>query len=65
MIYRLTADLVVLIHLGLSLLAVLGGLLVLRYRRCALLHLPPSSQLALWPGVGLKFDSQQLTQHHF
>ena len=39
-IYRLTADLVVLIHLGFILFAVLGGLLVLRYRRCALLHLP-------------------------
>ena len=40
MIYRLTADFVVLIHLAFILFAVLGGLLVLRYRRWALLHLP-------------------------
>ena len=40
MIYRLTADLVVLIHLAFILFAALGGLLVLKYRRCALLHLP-------------------------
>ncbi|MGB5632971.1 MAG: DUF2784 domain-containing protein [Waterburya sp.] len=40
MIYRLTADLVVLIHLAFILFAALGGLLVLKYRRYALLHLP-------------------------
>ena len=40
MIYRLTADLVVLIHLAFILFAALGGLLVLKYPRCALLHLP-------------------------
>ncbi len=40
MIYRLTADLVVLIHLAFILFAVLGGFLVLKYRGCALLHLP-------------------------
>ena len=40
MIYRLTADLVVLIHLAFILFASLGGLLVLKYRRAALLHLP-------------------------
>ena len=40
MIYRLTADLVVLIHLAFILFAALGGLLVLKYRRCALIHLP-------------------------
>ena len=39
-IYRLTADFVVVIHLAFILFAVLGGLLVLRYRRFALLHLP-------------------------
>ena len=39
MIYRLTADLVVLIHLAFILFASLGGLLVLKYRRAALLHL--------------------------
>ena len=40
MIYRLTADFVVLIHLAFILFAVLGGLLVLRHRRWVLLHLP-------------------------
>ena len=40
MIYRLTADLVVLIHLLFILFAVGGGLLVLKYRRCVFLHLP-------------------------
>ena len=40
MIYRLTADLVVLIHLAFILFAALGGLLVLKYHRCAQLHLP-------------------------
>ncbi|MGK7936284.1 MAG: DUF2784 domain-containing protein [Xenococcaceae cyanobacterium] len=40
MIYRLSADFVVLIHLAFILFAVLGGLLVLRHRRCVLLHLP-------------------------
>ncbi len=40
MIYRLSADFVVLIHLAFILFAVLGGLLVLKYRRCVLLHLP-------------------------
>ena len=43
MIYRLTADFIVLIHLLFILFAVLGGLLVLRYKRCALLHLPALS----------------------
>ena len=40
MIYRLTADLLVLIHLGFILFAVLGGLLVLKYRPCFFFHLP-------------------------
>jgi hypothetical protein len=40
MIYRLTADLVVVCHLGFILFVALGGLLVLKYYRCALLHLP-------------------------
>lgn len=40
MIYRLTADFVVLIHLAFILFACLGGLLVLKYPRCAFLHLP-------------------------
>jgi len=40
MLYRILADLVVLLHLGFILFAVLGGLLVLRRRRLAWLHLP-------------------------
>ena len=40
MIYRLTADFVVLIHLAFILFAALGGLLVLKYSRCAIVHLP-------------------------
>ncbi|MEM9275785.1 MAG: DUF2784 domain-containing protein [Cyanobacteria bacterium P01_F01_bin.143] len=40
MIYRLSADLVVLIHLAFILFAVLGGLLVRKSSRFALLHLP-------------------------
>jgi hypothetical protein len=38
--YRLSADLVVLIHLAFILFVCLGGFLVLKYRRCAFLHLP-------------------------
>ena len=44
MIYRLLADLVVLLHVGFVLFVVLGGLLVLRWRRLAWVHLPA----ALW-----------------
>jgi hypothetical protein len=40
MMYRLLADLVVIIHGGFVLFAVLGGLLVLRRRHFAWLHLP-------------------------
>ncbi len=47
MIYRLTADFVVLIHLAFILFASLGGLLVLKYPRCALLHLPALSWAVL------------------
>ena len=47
MAYRLLADLVVMIHGAFVLFAVLGGLLVLRWRRWAWLHLPAS----LWAGV--------------
>lgn len=46
MAYRLLADLVVIIHGGFVLFAVLGGLLVLRRRRWAWLHLPAF----LWAG---------------
>ncbi|MDH3283808.1 MAG: DUF2784 domain-containing protein [Acidobacteriota bacterium] len=40
MIYRLLADLVVLVHLGFVALVLLGGILVLRRPRFALIHLP-------------------------
>ena len=40
MIYRLTADFVVVLHLTFILFAAFGGLFVLKYSRCALLHIP-------------------------
>ena len=40
MIYRLAADFVVVLHLAFILFVVFGGLLVLKYHRCALLHIP-------------------------
>ena len=46
MAYRLLADLVVILHGGFVLFAVLGGFLVLRRRRWAWLHLPAF----LWAG---------------
>jgi hypothetical protein len=39
-IYRLLADVVVVVHLGFVVFVVLGGLLVVRWRRLAWLHLP-------------------------
>lgn len=50
MLYRLLADLVVLVHFGFVLFVVLGGLLALRWPRAAWLHLPA----ALW-GAGIEF----------
>ena len=44
MLYALLADLVVLLHASFVLFVLLGGLLVLRWQRLALLHLPA----ALW-----------------
>ena len=44
MLYLLFADLVVLIHLAFVLFTVLGALLVIRWRKVLLLHLPA----ALW-----------------
>jgi len=40
MSYRVFAHLVVLVHLGFVLFAMLGGFLVLRWKRCAWIHLP-------------------------
>jgi Protein of Unknown function (DUF2784) len=44
MLYRFLADVVVLAHAGFVVFVVLGGLLVLRWRRALWLHLPA----ALW-----------------
>ena len=43
MIYRALADLVLVIHLAFALFVVLGGLLVLRWPRLALLHVPAAA----------------------
>ncbi|TLM67122.1 MAG: DUF2784 domain-containing protein [Deltaproteobacteria bacterium] len=48
---RLAADLLVLVHLAFIVFVVCGGLLVLRWRRAALLHLPA----VLW-GVWIEFS---------
>jgi hypothetical protein len=44
MFYRVLADAVVVIHLAFAVFAVIGGVLVLRWRRCAWIHVPA----ALW-----------------
>ncbi len=49
-LYRLGADLTVLLHFGFVLFVVLGGLLVLRWRRLAWAHLPAVA----W-GAGIEF----------
>jgi len=43
LIYRALADLVLVIHLAFALFVVLGGLLVLRWPRLALLHVPAAA----------------------
>src|SRR6185436_793886 len=50
MLYRLLADLVVVLHLAFVLFVVLGGLLALRWPRAAWFHLPT----AIW-GAGIEF----------
>jgi Protein of Unknown function (DUF2784) len=45
--YRLLADTVVVIHFGFVLFVVLGGLLVLRWKRAAWVHLPCAAWGAL------------------
>ena len=47
MTYRLLADLLVVFHLGFVLFVCLGGLLVLRWRRVAWVHLPA----AVWGAI--------------
>jgi Protein of Unknown function (DUF2784) len=50
MLYRLLADLVVVLHVGFVLFVVLGGLFALRWSRAAWFHLPA----AIW-GAGIEF----------
>lgn len=50
MIYRALADLVLVLHLGFVLFVVLGGLLVLRWPRVAVVHIPA----AVW-GVLIEY----------
>ena len=50
MIYRVLADLVLVVHLAFVLFVVLGGLLVVRWPRLALLHVPA----AIW-GVLIEY----------
>lgn len=50
MAYRTLADLIVLLHFGFVLFVVLGGLLVLRWRRLLWVHVPA----AIW-GVLIEF----------
>lgn len=47
MIYRVLADGVLVLHLGFVVFVVLGGLLVLRWRRVAWVHLPAAGWGAL------------------
>jgi hypothetical protein len=49
-LYRILADLVVVLHLGFVLFVVFGGLLALRWPRAAWFHLPA----AVW-GAGIEF----------
>ena len=52
-LYRLSADLVVLLHMAFALFVVLGGLLALRWRWIAWLHVPA----VLW-GVAIEFGGR-------
>jgi len=52
MVYRGLADLVVVIHLAFVLFAVLGGVLVLKWKRCAWIHVPTVVWAALIEFVG-------------
>ena len=47
MLYRILANLVVVLHVAFILFAVLGGFLVLRWKRCAWIHLPATIWAAL------------------
>jgi hypothetical protein len=51
MAYRLLADIVILIHLGFTVFVLLGGVLVLRWPKTAIPHIPA----AVW-GVWIEFS---------
>jgi len=52
MLYRILADVVVLVHLAFLLFAVFGGILVLLWKRCAWVHLPAVLWAALIEFMG-------------
>jgi len=52
MVYRLLADLVVLVHFGFVLFVILGGMLVLRWKRVAWVHLPAATWGAIVEFMG-------------
>lgn len=52
MVHRLLADLVVLVHFGFVLFVILGGMLVLRWKRVAWVHLPAATWGALVEFMG-------------
>ena len=52
MVYRLLADLVVLVHFGFVLFVILGGMLVLRWKSVAWVHLPAAAWGAIVEFMG-------------
>ncbi len=52
MVYRLLADLVVLVHFGFVLFVILGGILVLRWKRVVWVHLPAAAWGAIVEFLG-------------
>ena len=52
MVYRLLADLVVLVHFCFVLFVILGGMLVLRWKRVAWVHLPAAAWGAIVEFMG-------------
>ncbi len=52
MVYRLLADLVVLVHFGFVLFVILGGILVLRWKRVVWVHLPAAAWGAIVEFMG-------------
>ncbi|HSB53045.1 MAG TPA: DUF2784 domain-containing protein [Gemmatimonadales bacterium] len=53
MLYRLGADLLVLLHLAFVVFVALGGLLILRWRRAAWIHVPAAlwGVMSEWAGI--------------